>query len=770
LLTEPHPTQVRAVRADDRPDEDRRPTGRRWPCWAQPLVTVLASTGLFVLGFGGGTWRMSVPLGGGDFLPAYATARLWSQGSPFGDTSLGFPFGIEQRYYPTADVLQNLAAGLVAWVSGNPFLGINTVYAASFPLTALAALWVFRTAGLRSWWTVVGSLGLTFIPFHWYRLEHVYLATMYSAVLGVGLAVLIGTGTVERRLRAPAGRRGFLLMGLLVTVAIGASGIYYACFTLLLCAAACLYRLTQGARWRGLVLAAAPAVGVGVVLAVVLIPSVLYVRANPPIVPIADRMPIESVLYAGSLALALLPAPVSRLPLVNRLGDNAVADPASYPLGESQGLGNYGSVATVIAAAILVVGAVLLVRRSAQRREAGEPEVSPHEDGSRVGLGFIELLMATSLLFFVPWGLNYVLALFVSSDIRGWNRLLPVLFTLVFLGAGVVVHRWGARLRPAVTAVLLAVALVVLVADSILPFRSFFAAAAAQGSSFSSAGYEYAADLNAAVPGHCGVLELPYFPYPEVPPRPAMGNYEPLWPAVTNPEKSWSGAAMKGTLASAWQASLGDDVDARDIPDLVAGGFCAVHVDQRGYSAEDAAKLTAQLTGLLGGPVATGLGGKWDAYALPSPTGEVTDAVALPNAPDGVGAFYAPPQITPGPGAPPTPSWTPFETSWWLPEGTAKLHVDSLDSGPAFDSIAGQLRAGSCGDRDVVVSVWSAGGEIAEPVNVHLQAAQDKAFSIQLDGLVRHAELRVESSAAQCAADAGPGPGAVALVDPQALN
>ena len=772
MLTEPRTAPARAVRGDenDRPHAGR--SGRWWLRGAQPLVTVVVSAGLFLLGFGGGTWRISVPLGGGDFLPAYATAKLWSEGSPFGNTSLGFPFGLEQRYYPTADVLQNLAAGLVGWVSGNPFLGINTVYAASFPLTALAMLWVFRTAGLRSWWTVVGSLALTFVPYHWYRLEHVYLATMYSAVLGVGLAVLIGNGTVERRLRQPAGRGRFLVAGLLLAVAIGASGIYYACFALLLGAAACVYRFAQGARWRDLLFAGSPAVSVAVVLALCLVPSVLYVRANPPLDAVADRLPMESVLYAGALALALIPAPISRLPLVNRFGDGAVGETAGYPLSEAQGLGNYGSVATVAAVAVLLIGAVLLTRRASHARAAGAAEGRAGDEEPRVGLGFIALLLATSLLFFVPWGMNYLLALYLSADIRAWNRLLPVVFTVVFLGAGLVLHRWAPRMRPLVAAAVAALAMVVLIADSVLPYRSFFAEASERGAGYSGAGYEYAADLNAAVPGDCGVVELPYIAYPEVPPKVEMGNYEPLWPAVTNPTKSWSGAAMKGTLAAAWQASLGDDIDAGDVPNLVAGGFCAVHVDRRGYTDEDAAVLTDQLTRLLGAPVATGLDGEWSAYALPDPLSDAPEAEDLLTAPGGVGTFYAPPAITPGPGAPPAPSWTPFDTAWWLPEGEAALDVSSLDDGPAFDSIVGQLHGGPCGERDVVVSVLADGEEVGDPVSVRLAAQQETDFTVQLTEPVRDAQLRVRTSdGAECAAPAGEASGgAVALVDVQALN
>src|SRR4051812_44791654 len=99
---------------------------------------------------------------------------------------------MDLRYYPTADVAQHLAAGLVPWLTGNPFVGLKLVSALSFPVTALATLWVLRVAGLRGPLAAVAALALTFIPYHWYRIAHVYLGTMYSAVLGVGLALLIG--------------------------------------------------------------------------------------------------------------------------------------------------------------------------------------------------------------------------------------------------------------------------------------------------------------------------------------------------------------------------------------------------------------------------------------------------------------------------------------------------------------------------------------------------------------------------------------------------
>lgn len=748
--------------------------GRAWyggrPRWAEAVGVAVASSLLFVLGFGGGLSRLQNPLGGGDLLQAYAAARVWSEGAPYGSTSFGWPFGFERRYYPTSDGLQNALAGLVTWATGNPFLGIHTVFALSFPVTALAALWVFRLVGLRGPWAVLGMLALTFLPYHWYRLEHVYLATMYSAVLGVGLALLVGNGTVERRLRERPRRRFVLLLAALVLV-IATSGIYYACFTAVLCMAACVWRLLRGARWRDLLLAVIPGIAVLAVLAAVLLPTVLYVREHPPLDPVAARGVEESVVYAGALVLALLPAPVSHLPgagWLNSVSGGALPSLGDWPLSEMHLLSNFGSLATLAAIVILAGGGVLGARRSAYRPVGGP---SAPEPGGPGAMGLIVLLLVTTLLFFVPWGLNFLFAYLVSPDIRAWNRLLPMMFTLVFLGAGLMVQRLGLRLRPAVAVGLFVVALLVLVFDSVLPARGFFAAAAAEGTPFGKAGYSYAEALNEAVPGHCSVLELPYIPYPEFPPKNGMGNYEPLWPALINPEKSWSAAAMKGTEASEWQAALGDALDERDIAPLAAGGFCAVHVDRRGYSGQEVDEVVGELTEMLGEPVAIGFNGNWVAFAIPGAVAENPDPAALKQAREGIGTFYSPPRITPGTGAPTVPALSLHHVTWSLAQGPAAFDVESLPEGAAFRRVEGQLQAGDCGARDVVVTLRSGGQEVSRTVETNPAAAT--TFSVELDQSVRQAQLTVTTSSLTvptwnpvCDDD----PPTTTLIDPRAVN
>jgi len=452
------------------------------------LVTAALGAAVFVIGFGGDLRRLADPIGDGDLLQNYAAAKLWSDGTPFGNNTLGYPFGIEERYYPTTDFLQNALAGLISALSHNPFVGLNAVYALSFPLVALTALWVFRLVGVRLPLAIFTALAFTVIPFHWLRVEHIYLATMYSAVLGVGLAILIGTGSVERRL---AGRRRWPPIARLavLSVVIAGSGIYYACFTILLCAAALVYRLAHRPSWRGALVSATPLIGVMVFTGAALTPAFIFVHAHPPLHPVADRSAMQSVRYSGSLALALLPAPVTQIPglknlnpLIEHAAVMATTPPtAGVTLYPYFGYSNFGSLFTILALVLAGVGWFWSVRRRGHGATSGEPATDVVKPDTDVSFGLVGLLLVTTILFFVPWGLNIAFASLVTPQLRAWERLVSVLFLLFFTAAMVAWRSLGLPQTGRRAMLIAAGCLVVLVFDSVLPYQASFAEATDSG-------------------------------------------------------------------------------------------------------------------------------------------------------------------------------------------------------------------------------------------------------------------------------------------------
>jgi phosphoglycerol transferase len=582
--------------------------------FVEPVAVLVSSCLGFVLGFGG-LRHLSEPQGLADLQVAYVGGHFWAMGTPFGNAHWGFPIGMDERYFPTADILQNALAGLLGRLSNNPYLGMNATWALSFPATALAAWWVMRLTGLRGPVAVVLASALTFLPYHWLRIEHIYLGSMYSAVLGVGLALLIGSGWVEREWRRRRQARWALVGVGAVAAVIGLSGIYYVCFTVILCVVALGHRIVRGASWRGLLLAAAPLAATVGVLAAALAPSALYVHQNPPLAPVADRLPIESVTYSGIFSQLVLPSTRSWVPLgpVEDLVTEANTTAAGVPDAGVLWDADSGSVLTAVGLAFLLVGAVVLGRR--RHLGSGEPAVA---EVTPVDLGLLAAMLAASLLFFVPWGLNYVFALTVTPQIRGWDRLVPVLQTLEFAMVALLWRQlglWTRGLKAAAVAVLLSV---VVLFDTVLPFRSFFQANSVTGAAERDAGATYAASLNRAVPAHCGVLQLPYIAYPESAPREGLAAYSHFTAGLTNAQKDWSFGAMKGTAGSRWQEELGSTLTASDVDHLGEAGFCAVHVDRRGFTPEEFAAVTTQLGQVLGDPVANGHSGDWTAYEIPA--------------------------------------------------------------------------------------------------------------------------------------------------------
>lgn len=599
------------VQAGSSPGDGKNGTWARYRSTvAETAAVVFMSLLSVAYAFGWSIDNLRGPLGVGDFYSAYAMSGLWANGSPLGDSTLGFPSGMHLAYYPTGDLTQNALTAFFAMFTDDPFLPLNIVFVVSFPLAAVAALWTIRVAGVRGPLAVVLALGLTTIPFHWWRTEHVYLATMYSAVLAVGIALLVGSGQFDRALRA---RRYPALIGAAAAVlVIGASGIYYACFAILLLGFALVYRAFRGDRWRALLRGLVPPAAITIVLGLVLLPGMLWAQDHPVLVDVAERSANESVRYSGALAFLLLPAPVSNLPGIEPLTRFVAETYSQVDHGASALVwgSNSGSVLTTALIVFTFVGALVVARR----RRAG---TAPAARDTTVSLGLVMTLLVAALLFFVPWGLNYLFALVVTPQLRGWERMVPVILTLVVVAGAVVWRDLVPRPSRRSQWLLALVCALVVVLDSVVPYRAMYRPFVDAGRESLNAGRLYAAELNEAVPGQCGVLNLPYIAFPEVPAVNNLSAYGHFLPALSNPDKMWSFGAMKNTEDSVWLEQIGSEVDASEVKSLTEAGFCAVHVDWRGYTDEERATLAPQVQALLGAPVATGLGGLWEAYRLP---------------------------------------------------------------------------------------------------------------------------------------------------------
>ena len=229
----------------------------------------------------------------------------------------------------------------------------------------------------------------------------------------------------------------------------------------------------------------------------------------------------ESVTYAGYLAMAILPAPESPLPRMGCYNEAVLAAFARRALRREHRhhqLRHLGHCAWPWSSSSSPWSCAPAARRP------------PPTPAAPVGLGLIAYLTVVVVLFFVPWGLNYLFADLVTAQVRAWNRLLPFLLLLFVLGAAAALPARGSR-RPGRTRCPSP-------SSSSGSRRSTRSTPTARPTPAASPrqrrrptpARDYAIAANAAIPADCGVLQLPHMVYPENGPSIGVNDYDHFLP------------------------------------------------------------------------------------------------------------------------------------------------------------------------------------------------------------------------------------------------
>ncbi len=656
------------------------------------ISTAILATVISLLAFMPALQKIGSAWGSGDMLSTYVNTENWGL---FGFTTgnhFGYPLGMNLNLFPSIDITQNSFAALVGWITGNPFMGINLLLFLSFPLVAVLAYCSIRLTGLRGPLAVALAVAFTMIPFHFARgLGHTSLATMYGAVTAVILAQLIGSGRIKEMLSpnkegATKARitNYAILAALVITTAW--SGVYYAAFGLLLMSAAWVWQLATTR--KNILVNAIPIAAVGVLAIAGFIPSVLALQSDPPFASLGERLPYESVIFAGVLAIAILAAPISRLGPLATYNTELNQAFGATPQYENTTISSYGTWITL--AAIVFIAFSLLTR-------------------FRARLGLLSMLLITTILFFIPWGLNYLFAALVTPQIRAWNRLIPVLLLLIILMAATIFANMKAsNLKITNIYPVLAIAIVILgitAVESAWPFVTPYRQGAQDGAQITGVAREYTTAIDQQIPQNCGVLQLPHQVYPENGPLLDLNDYEHFWTSIIDSNKSWSYGAVKSTDASAWLSALPEVPGDAEVDLLAQAGFCGIHLDTRAFVAPAAERIYADLTSRYGSPTVTAA---TKADAAPNWLFFTIDPQAQTQnpadwSPELVNYFFAPAitteqvdlaNLTVG------PRGSKDDLIWWwtiAPQATFTLHP--LDQRVPLTEITGGIRIPSCQDQ-----------------------------------------------------------------------
>jgi phosphoglycerol transferase len=515
---------------------------------------------------------------------------------------LGAPHGQENYDFPMADGLHFALLKLLSLFVGDWGFVFNAYYLLTFPLTAVCALGAMRALGICRAVAVVLSVLFAFLPFHFLRLAHLFLASYYLVPLATLVVVRTYTDFVPRRPgpdQGPGGGPSALprLSHVVTFLLVGSAGVYYAffaCYFLLVAGvvAACHCRRLAPC-WRAGALLACVAVAAAVNLS----PSVAFRLSRGPNPDAVLRGAWEAEVYGLKMTQLLLPMTNHRSPVLAGLKQryNSPCTPLVNE-NDTASLGAVGAVGLVL----LLLGVFL------RRRPAGSPAFRA-----------LSLLVLAALLLGTVGGLGSFFSLLVAPYIRAYNRVSVYIAFFALLGLALTLDRAAAFCAGSVPRrgcflgsllLLLAAGLYDQTSPSFVPEYARWRTQFGKDRSFVER-------LEGRLPAGAMVFQLPYLPYPEAAPLHGMQDYDPLRLYLHSRSLRWSYGSMKGRGADDWHRAVAGMSVGLQLDRLVMAGFQGITVDRAGYP-DRAAAVEAELARALGGPDLTSPDNRFSFFSL----------------------------------------------------------------------------------------------------------------------------------------------------------
>jgi phosphoglycerol transferase len=497
--------------------------------------------------------------------------------------SLGAPGGMQLYDFPGVD---NSAAVIIAAIglfTKDPFLILNLFFLLTFPLVTISALFVFRQLGLSYPTSLCGSLLFTFLPYHFMRIHHLFLAAYYFIPLVVLVLLWIASGQLsdEQKRFGINLRDPKFIAAVVICVFVGSNGIYYPFF-------ACFFFLvagTSGAIVRRSVKPLAVAIVLVAVTFVVLIinvaPSLVYIYKHGD-AGVTHRSVAGPENYSLKISQLLLPITGHRVGRFNEL----------------KNLYNRNTIVTENdAAALGLVGSIGFLFLLAQIFYRGRSQSSTLPDLSILNL--FAVLLATI------GGFGSLFALFVSAAIRSYNRISVFIGFFSLLAVAIGIEWLYQRTRSRAGRIGFYVLLSVVTAAAILDqtTRGYVPQYEQTKAEFLSDA-AFMGTVETSLPQGAMVFQLPYVPFPENPPVNKMVDYDHLRGYLQSRKLRWSYGAMKNRPGDLWEREIAALPIGEMMQSLALAGFSGVYVDRKGYTEDETAAIEAQLRETLQiGPV-----------------------------------------------------------------------------------------------------------------------------------------------------------------------
>lgn len=550
---------------------------RRW--WISGAVFCFFLASILMSGWPAGAIpNLSFPyVYDGDGLSHAWLAQRAIEGWIFDNPRSGYPFGSNFLDYPGSDSGNILILKILGLITGSYYSAFNLFFLLSFPAIFIAAFSIFRYLGISSAFALTAAISYAFLPFHFQRLGHSFYLWYFVAPIFFYLCFFCFKST--RPSEKSILKNIFSL--LFLCIAIASFGVYYALFGVILFASSAIAIFLQTGRAA---LVKTPIILIFMVIIGVFInvaPNIGNKLSQGPNPEVAVRSPIEAEIYGFKLVQLLLPRPDHRDEHIAKMVQQYNS---SYPLvneNMTSGLGIFGS-----------IGFIALFFAMVKKLATGKIDYR---------LSILAILTLILFLFGTIGGLGSLFSTFISSSIRGWNRI------SIFIAFGTIAaffialqsfinHHFDGKKRKIIIFFLAFALTAIGLYDQTTP-------ACISCNERTKNNFEidkiFVQSLESSLPKNSAIYQLPYMPFPETTPLHRLHTYDQVAGFLHSKSLRWSYAGMKGREGDLFYRALSQEPIEKQIQIIQNMGFSGIYIDRRGYQ-DNANQLVETLTSLLG--------------------------------------------------------------------------------------------------------------------------------------------------------------------------
>lgn len=521
--------------------------------------------------------------GGSDFLPIFYQIKSlinndWYPFTGIHSQRLGFPFGADWNDYPMNHSLFYLIIRFLGFFSKDWAFVFNLYWLSTFILTSLTFSYTLKKLNIRTDIAFVFSILFSFMPFHFFRMGHIWLSSYFMVPLQILVLLRISdnvpvffnkgknTGTFWIRNEKKITTSIILLLS-------GWAGIYYAFFFCAILFFVAIGTYFQKKSSRHLLSAFA---FIGICFFSVLIDSIPTIVKNIRYginIGGFHRSFVESEVYGLKIIQMYLPSIHHR---VSEIGAFAQRYNNEAPLITE----NHSSLLGFIGA----LGLTLLILTLFTER------VSPL-------LKKIAKLNIASILIGTIGGFGTLFAYMISPSIRGYNRISVFIFALSLICIAFILDRVFKKIPYLLSIVLIAAIGVFGIWDQTSDYFRF----SPPVSSYTQ--YKnFFSSLEKQV-GDSAVYQLPVVDFPDIASYNRMGEYEQLRGYLFTDNTKWSYGNTFGRFENAWLQNRSYQYSQEKfINEIAIVGYKYIYLNRKGFS-DNGNQMIDSISKILGSPI-----------------------------------------------------------------------------------------------------------------------------------------------------------------------